>query len=148
MTVLPLRVFRPPSGANPAGELVVTFPSGLPRSLRLELEAQESPPEAWAINWVDAEGNLVFHFNPRPARDCVAINAFQHGAWGEETIVPSFPFPGQPEVRFRVVFEALEEGFVVEVDGRRFCAFPHGRIRPRSASCDRRSPCGASTPGE
>jgi hypothetical protein len=137
MSTIPFPLLRPPSDADAAGSLVASFPSGLPRSLRLELESQQTPPEAWAVNWVDATGDLVCHFNPRPAEGCVVLNTFRGGAWGEELLVRSYPFPTRPDASFRVAFEALDDEFAVDVDGRRFCTFPHRA--PRSAVRELRS---------
>src|SRR5690242_19649683 len=85
-------------------------------------------PIAWhafAIDWQDGNGNILFHFNPRPDEDAVVLSSYLGGEWQEQTRIESYPFTRDPDVPFGLRIEVLPDRFGVSVDGRPLCEFPH-----------------------
>lgn len=37
-----------------------------------------------SVNWMDAEKNILFHFNPRPHQKKIMMNSRNSGGWGKE----------------------------------------------------------------
>ena len=121
--------------------LVRRWPDGVRPPARLELSGQvpwvldnktEVPVtrfEAFAVNWFDAEGNIAFHFNPRPEPGVVTLNSLLHGSWGTELVVPAYPFAREASVPFHLRFDVEQDRFRVFVDGRPIGEFPH-RVPP------------------
>jgi len=113
-------------------ELVLaSFRGGRRRTRSLELSGP-SPvylgvPREFAVNWLDGDGNVLLHFNPRPEQGVVVLNRLLDGQWGEEEAVASYPFPLEPDRPFHLRFELHRRRFEVSVDGRRLCAFDHRR---------------------
>lgn len=113
-----------------SGCVLATFADGLTVPARLELDAfGEVRFSTFAVDWVDAEGNILLHFNPRAAAGIVILNSFERnasgGAWGAEVTVPYDPFPDERHVSFRPVFEVLDDRFRISIDTHHLCDFPH-----------------------
>jgi hypothetical protein len=110
-----------------SGATVVSFPTGLSCPARLEFSGSTSVERyEFAVDWVDAVGNILFHFNPRPADDSVVLNAHVGGAWGEQAVVPGYPFRQVTwDEPFRLRFDVHPDRFRVRVDGRHYCDFVH-----------------------
>jgi hypothetical protein len=117
--------------------LIARYDEGIQLPTHLELSG-ESPwmlgPDgagpvfnSFAVNWLDSNGNLVVHFNPRPDEGVIVVNSCLEGRWGEEVTVPGYPFRLAPDVPFLLRFEVLRRCFRISVDGRPVCDFPHRR---------------------
>jgi hypothetical protein len=118
--------------------LLARFPDGLRRPAVLEVSGEspwvkpridDSEPTftSFSVDWLDTDGNVVFHFNPRPETRRVALNALVDGRWGKEQSVRRYPFPLEAGVPFALRFEVDERAFNVSVDGRRLGRFKHRR---------------------
>ena len=100
------------------------FDGGLAPGARLRFSGP-SPRDSYAIDWLDAAGNVVFHFNPRPDEQIVVLNSFIDGSWGEEVKIDRFPFSVRFEVPLALGFDILPDRFVVSNDGTPVGEFPH-----------------------
>lgn len=70
------------------------------------------------------DGDIVFHFNPRPSERVCARNALVGGVWGaEERWQPYFPFDDGRS--FSMKIEVTKEMFKTYVNGRHFVDFSH-----------------------
>jgi hypothetical protein len=77
-------------------------------------------PKSVCINFYDAEGNIVFHLNPRQTEGCVVRNACYNGEWGSEERAGGLPFAVGRNLS--VIVEKTSDGFAVVVDGVRIPA--------------------------
>jgi hypothetical protein len=111
--------------------VIVAFPSGFRVPAVLELSGPfpltvEGPSE-FSVDWVDASGDVLFHFNPRPESAEIVLNSLLDGAWGEEIALRAFPFAVEPQAPFLLRFEVRADRFRVTLDGVHLCDFPHRR---------------------
>lgn len=83
--------------------------------LNAEVAAPAFVPRTWlfttgvqctgSANFMAASGDILFHFNPRPAARQIVMNTLQNGSWGEEERIPlpmqrsGEPMPLHAEVR-------------------------------------------------
>jgi hypothetical protein len=116
--VTELVVARFPEGVDPPASLELSGPAPYPHG-----------PVGFAIDWIDANGDVALHLNPRPERGTVALNSSVGGAWQKEVELRGYPFPIEPEVPFHLRFEVLRKRFEVWLDGRRVARFRH-RLPP------------------
>jgi hypothetical protein len=111
--------------------LVAAYATGVQVPARLELSGGmvlvEGRPPTFAVDWLDAAGNVFLHFNPRAEEGTVVLNSFLDGGWGEEMKVDGFPFPSGSGAPFRLRFDVWRRSFRISVDGRRLCEFRHRR---------------------
>jgi hypothetical protein len=110
---------------------IVSFPAGLTAPARIELSGAspfgERGPTPFSVDWVDAEGNIPFHFNPRPEQQVVVLNSLVGGSWQKEQRVRRYPFRLEPDVPFLLGFDVSPKRFAVSVDGSELCTFKHRR---------------------
>jgi galactose binding lectin-like protein/glycosyl transferase family 2 len=112
---------------------VATFPQGMrPRARRLEiafgLPFNADEQATFAVDWLDGDGNIAFHFNPRPEQDQVTLNSYVDGLWGAAVTVDGCPFEREPNAS-HLRFDVDSRRFRVIVDGRPLCEFEH-RVPP------------------
>jgi Galactoside-binding lectin len=81
--------------------------------------------ERFAIDWVDASGDILLHVNPRPTDGVVVLNSCAGGEWQEELVVEGYPFVLEPDVPLTLAFEVLTDEFRVASGRRQLCVFPH-----------------------
>jgi hypothetical protein len=106
---------------------LASYARGLRAPVRLELSCDLSDrvgSRSFVINWLDRDGNILFHFNPRTDDGCVVLNSCVGQLWGEEMVIPECPLQERPSAS-RVRFCALHDRFRVFVDGRELCEFHH-----------------------
>lgn len=115
---------------------LVSFPVGL--ELPANLEFGGRIPTAgfratpFTVDWLNAGGDILFHFNARPDAGVVVLNSCFAGAWGGELVARApYPFGLELGTAFRLRFEIGSDRFRVFVDDQRFCEFPH-RAPPSS----------------
>jgi hypothetical protein len=85
----------------------------------------------FAIDWVDRDGDILLHFNPRPDEKRIVLNSRLDGRWHEEASAPRWPFTLEPNLPFRARFEVQKDRFRIFVDERHLCDFIH-RASPLS----------------
>jgi hypothetical protein len=115
--------------------IVARYPEGLRARTRLELSGE--PPwvlkwregiaeiayQPFAINWLDRQGNILFHFNPRPAESLVVLNSWFDGTWNEPVFIPGLPFQLERDIPFRLRFDVNAQRISVSVNGSSYCEF-------------------------
>lgn len=70
------------------------------------------------------DGEVAFHFNPRPGEQQCVRNSFDGGSWmDEERDQPHFPFDEGRSFTLRI--EVAEEGFRTYVNGKPYVNFSH-----------------------
>lgn len=69
-------------------------------------------------------GEVAFHFNPRPGEQQCVRNSFDGGSWmDEERDQPHFPFDEGRSFTLRI--EVADEGFRTYVNGKPYVNFSH-----------------------
>jgi hypothetical protein len=92
----------------------------------------------FAVDWLDHEGNILFHFNPRPAEDRVVLNSYVADVWGQEEVLTPYPFRREPDTVLRLGFEVSADSFRIAVDGSVIGRFSH-RAPPADVTAVRTS---------
>ena len=78
----------------------------------------------FSVNWIAANGDLLFHFQPRLSEEQVVMNAMFEDAWGSEE---RFDFPsGSAEVTWTIAVD--NRGFHVLGSGQHLYTFVHRGI--------------------
>jgi hypothetical protein len=110
---------------------VARYPDGVRPPMRLELSGGVpygvEPGRGFSVDWLDRRGEIVFHFNPRPEQDAIALNSYLGSAWGEQELVPGYRFQHTLEAPLRLRFDVLADRFRIFVEGRRLGDFLHRR---------------------
>lgn len=105
------------------------IPNGLHVGKHLLLRGRVSyGTEAFAINLQQnpepCDGEVAFHFNPRPGEQQCVRNSFDGGSWmDEERDQPHFPFDEGRSFTLRI--EVADEGFRTYVNGKPYVNFSH-----------------------
>lgn len=89
----------------------------------------EKKVDNFKIDFLTADGQIAFHFNPRFGKKNVIRNSYLNGAWGTEEAEGKFPFVSDLAFDISIVNEPY--AFQVFINGTHFCAFAH-RIEPTS----------------
>ncbi len=76
-----------------------------------------------SCNFKDKNGNIIFHFNPRPSRLVLNSHKKNHG-WGSEQTCNWVGFLGNPWER-ELFIKVTEEGFMLTAQQQDFNLFPH-----------------------
>jgi peptidoglycan/xylan/chitin deacetylase (PgdA/CDA1 family)/glycosyltransferase involved in cell wall biosynthesis len=77
----------------------------------------------FTVDWVDRSGNLLLTLGARPAERRLVLNSCVDGSWGEEVVVPDYPFA--LERPFTLRFDLLADRYRIYVDERRVSDFAH-----------------------
>jgi hypothetical protein len=92
---------------------------------------EEKGVERFSINILDAQENVVFHFNPRFNEKAVVRNAKIGADWGGEEREGKFPF--DKKLAFDVIIVNESYSYQVFVNGKMFCTFAH-RAAPEAGT--------------
>jgi hypothetical protein len=103
-------------GVEPPGSLDL---SGFPPHPELGL----------SIDWIDERGDVAVHFNARPHQRAIVLNSNVAGTWGEEVVVPEYPFSRDLDVPCRIRFDIDDQGFSIAAGAGVLAELPH-RVRP------------------
>jgi hypothetical protein len=103
------------------------------RKFLLTCPSQSHSPGGWACNFLNENGNIVFHFNPRPVENQLVLNTFKPGfrggiadGWGQEDRQPLARFDCSPGNQ--VLFTLTDKGFLISAkgsDGSVLHFYPH-----------------------
>lgn len=89
----------------------------------------EKKVDKFCIDFLTADGQSAFHFNPRFGKKVVIRNSFLNNVWGNEEGEGKFPFSSDLAFDVSIINEPY--AFQVFVNGNHFCAFAH-RTEPNS----------------
>ncbi|XP_061166319.1 uncharacterized protein LOC133175224 [Saccostrea echinata] len=97
--------------------------SGLEKGDVFEFQGMMKPDaNRFDINFVNENGDIAFHFNPRRNEDEVVMNNCEDGAWQSEERTGLHPV-FKTERPFEVKVETKKKKFKVFINGVKFCKF-------------------------